>query len=526
MEPDEEAYNQAISAHAKARRLDRAAALYTAARAAGLRLESVTYSTYLSALEKLVPYYDGHEPVALGPDGGRPPWLTPGGAAAAEHVRRLWRDMGKAEVRPTTFTHRAIVASLSRAGDLEGAAAAAAEQAAAQPGGGGPPAIIGSHLVLGCVWVGAWARARAGLADLAAADPSAGASLDPARVVVDAIRTGTAEGFAFALDAAVAMRPNFWAPGVGGRAAAPRTMPSAEELAASAAAGNLKGGGSGAAARPAPDLPDRPVSTSAAPSLFNSWNAQLRLLAAAHDLGRAEEARTVWGWMVEERWRPEARAVGLVARTLAKAGRAGEAVAFLRSVRAPSIDARFGAALADLEVAAAAEAEGADEAAAEAAGRALAGALAGFAPPPGWHLGSRGVAAMAAAGQAGRAPGPGSAAGRGSPPAPPPASSPRRLAPSRAPPADAGAGAGVLARVSALAAAVKAGRISPAAAAAEVKALAAAAADLPPPHNSEARAALASVRALPSGRAAGGAAAAKDAPPAAASSPRGRGPWR
>ena len=508
--PDEEAFNQAISAHAKARRLDRAASLYAASQSAGARLEAVTYSTFLSALERTVPYYDGFDPVPL-PDGSRPPWLTPAGEAAVDHVRSMWRDMIAAGVRPSTFTHRAIVASLARAGDLAAAEAAAAEQAATQPGDRGPPAVIGSHLILGCVYVGAWARARAALAGMVAADPATGAGgADPARLVMDAIRAGTPDGFAFALDAAKALRPLYWSPSAPGLAAAARNnRASGEEKAgiAAAAGSKKKGAPGGAQAAPTPGgATDK--AAAAATSSFTSRPSLLRLLAAAHELGRAEDALEVGRWIVEEGWKPEARAVGLMARTLAQAGRTGEAAAYLRSVRAPYLDARLGAGLAALELAAAAAEEGSDEAAADAVGAALAGPLAAFAPPPGWHS-SRGPATQAVV------PPTSSLVPRATP------SVPRRLAPRAPGGANAAAGAGIVARILALRTKLEARTISATAAAAEASTLAVAAAALPPPVNSEARAALASVRGLLQGGTGGGAAAG-----ATPQQPRGRGgPW-
>lgn len=376
--PDDAAYNQAICAHAKARDLDRAAALYASATAAGARLGDVTFSTLLSALEKCVPYYDGHDPLpAPPPPGTRPPWMTDEGAAAVDRVRALWADMGHQGVRPSTFTHRAIAACLARAGDLAGAWAAAQEQAASQSSGLSLiPAVIGTHLTLGCLWLGDWDGARRGLADLAACDPAtAVGGVDPGRLVSDALRAGTADGFAFALDAAKALRPLFWAPGAPGLGA--------------------RAGGEDAKQPPAPSNGDAKAPASSAPSA--SRPNLRRLLCAAHELGWPDDARLIASWAVEDGWRDPA-SVGLVARTLAASGDVGGAIAYLRPFVEEGRETRFEPALAALVAVGDASDEAGRGKALEAA---LRGPLAPFMPPPGWHHGLAAAAAAAAAGQAG-----------------------------------------------------------------------------------------------------------------------------
>jgi hypothetical protein len=397
--PDDEAYNQAICAHAKAKDLDRAAALYASATAAGARVGDVTFSTFLSALEKNVPYYDGHDPLPSPPPPGTPPpWMTPDGAAAADRVRALWRDMGHQGVRPSTFTHRAVVASLARAGDLGGAWDAAREQAAAAAAVAGEstttpliPAVIGTHLTLGCLWLGDWEGARRGLADLAAGDPATAAGgADPGRLISDALRAGTPDGFAFALDAAAALRPLYWAPGAPGLAAARSQAATAEERAEAAAVAD----GAGKQRLPTQRQTTNgggPDKQQSAPPPSTSKPSLLRLLAAAHELSRAADARRIAGWMVEEGWRePDPRAVGLMARTLAKGGDVDGAVGYLRPHSHKGRDARFGPALVALEAATGVAPGPGRDAAVRAA---LDGPLAPFAPPPGWHA-ARGPAAQ------------------------------------------------------------------------------------------------------------------------------------
>ena len=193
--PDAEAHAHHICALAKARQPERAMAAYEAARAAGIVPDQGTYAALLCVVDRY---------------GAAP---APGSALA--DTRRLWADMRAAGLRPSTFTHRALVASFCRAGEVAEARDAALEIGASSSGGRVPP-IVALQLAHGATVCADFGVAREAVDMVAAAGPGADPS-SATRLVLNAIRAGEAvpEATRLALHAYAVLRPLYWA-GAGG----------------------------------------------------------------------------------------------------------------------------------------------------------------------------------------------------------------------------------------------------------------------------------------------------------------------